>query len=95
MEPITTFYGWLTGDPVGISVFSFIRNVIYLTVVIVIFEHIMLRMFDILNRGMKIDDTRVLWEELKKGNVAIGIYLGLRVFGVLYVLGNIAGSFLK
>lgn len=89
-------YDWLTGDPIGISTFSFFRNVIYLIVIVHIMTRwIMPRLFNVLNKAYGVDAKEHIWPELVKGNVAMALYAGFRVLGVLFALGWIAAAFIK
>lgn len=88
-------YNWLTTDQIGLSFFNFGKSCFFLIVIMHIMTRWMLpRLFSVLNKGMGTHGAIHVWPELEKGNVAVAIYYGLRVFGVLVALGTIAARFI-
>lgn len=94
-DVLSNLYEWLTNDPIGVSVFSFIRNIIYLMTVLSILQVMVRHLFAVLNKGVGITDEDKVWDEIKKGNISAGLYLGFRNFGVLYLIASIAAAFIK
>jgi len=88
-------YEWLINDPIGISVFAFIRNLIYLIVVIGILTWMMRMMFNYMDKSIGLNFKDDVWEKLNDEPRALAIYFGLRVFGVLLAIGMVASAFIK
>lgn len=95
---MSNIYSWLTDDPIGLIVFSLSRNIFSLILVFHIMQRWMLpRLFTVLNKGLGIHGrvTDTVWQAIEKGNIAVAIYSGLRVFGVLLFMGLLAAQFIK
>lgn len=86
---------WFTTDPVGLSLFGFVRNLVYLLVVLFILNHVVDHMFTKMNREMGIKPDENIWAELEKGNLAAAVYFGFRVAAVLIAGGLIVAGFIK
>jgi len=88
-------YEWLINDPVGIMVFAFARNLIYLLISLKVLTVVMDRLFSKMNREMGIKPNEHIWNEIKKGNIAAAQYFGLRVAAVLIGGSILAAAFIK
>jgi len=92
MYPI---YEWLVNDPIGISIFSLGRNIVYLLIVLGIVTWMMRMIFNYMDSSIGINFKDHVWENINDNPIAVSIYFGLRVFGVLFVTGMVASSFIK
>jgi hypothetical protein len=81
-------------DPVGISLFGFVRNILYLLVIFAILNVVVDHMFVRMNNEMGIAPNDI-WAEIRKNNLAAGVYLGCRVASVLIGGSVIAAAFIR
>lgn len=88
-------YAWLVNDPIGISIFALGRNILYLLIVLLIVTLMMRMIFNYMDESIGINFKDHVWENINDNPIAVALYFGLRVFGVLFVTGMVASSFIK
>lgn len=88
-------YNWFSDDIIGISLFNLVRNLLYLVVVAFIMTQGMNLVFQAMNKSIGVNFKENVWNDIKKGNMAVAVYFGLRVFGVLIAAGMVAAAFIK
>jgi hypothetical protein len=80
---------------IAFAAFALGRNIIYLVIGLAILIGAVEILFRYMNWSLGITFKDHVWKTLKRNPMALALYFGLRVLGVLIAGGTIAAAFLK